>query len=46
MKEEGTAKEARRILVLQHEGKKRGHYFRPRIKVVLKGRTKGRRRRR
>jgi len=47
MKTEATTKEARRIIVAQKkEGKKRGHYWRPRIKIVLRNKQRGRRRRR
>ncbi len=44
MKTEATAKEAKRIIIAQNDGKKRGHYFRPRIKIVLRSKRVRRRR--
>ncbi len=45
MKTEATTKEALRIIAGQkEEGKKRGHYFRPNIKVVLRNKQKSGRR--
>ncbi len=44
MKTEATTKEVKRVIVAQKDGEKRGHYFRPNIKIVLKNK-RGRARR-